>query len=114
MENLDFEVREHSPSAATTSQIASVQEVCDPLQVATGSPHSVLFEAWILLSPACDPMRGRKRRCGKSLQALVRGDKIKLYQWLFQHTKNEAGDVLVLKGTANIENIMGGIQSTAH
>ena len=30
MKNLDFGVREHSPSAATTSQIASAQGVCDP------------------------------------------------------------------------------------
>jgi hypothetical protein len=31
MKNLDFDVREHSPSASTTSQMASAQEVCDPL-----------------------------------------------------------------------------------
>ena len=52
MENLDFGVREHSPSAATTSQIASAQEVCDPFETATGSPHSVLF--WCL-----DPVASR-------------------------------------------------------
>ena len=52
MKNLDFEVRAHSPNAATTSKIASVQKVCDPFETATGSPHSVLFGAWILLLPA--------------------------------------------------------------
>ena len=57
MKNLNLGVRAHSPSAATTSQIASAQEVCDPLYVATGSPHSVLFGAWILLRPARNPMR---------------------------------------------------------
>ena len=30
MNFFDLGVREHSPSAATTSQIASAQEVCDP------------------------------------------------------------------------------------
>ena len=30
MKNLDFGVREHSPSAATTSQTASAQGVCGP------------------------------------------------------------------------------------
>ena len=44
-------------------------------------------------------------------QALVRDDKIKLYQWLFKHTKNEAKDLVVSKGTAKIEQIMGGIQT---
>jgi hypothetical protein len=63
MKNLDFGVREHSLSAATTSQIASVQEVCDPFQAATGSPHSVLFGAWILLRLARNPMRGRVQEC---------------------------------------------------
>ena len=63
METLDFGVREHSPSAATTSQIASAQEVCDPFETATGSPHSVLFGAWILLRPARNPMRGRVQEC---------------------------------------------------
>ena len=63
MKNLDLEVCEHSPSAATTSQIASVQKVCDPFQAATGSPHSVLFGAWILLRPACNSMRRRIQEC---------------------------------------------------
>ena len=63
MKNLDFGVREHPPSAATTSQIASVQKVCNPFQAATGSPHSVLFGAWILLRPACNSMRGRIQEC---------------------------------------------------
>ena len=47
MENLDLEVREHSPSAATTSKIASAQEVCDPVETSTRPPHSILFGAWI-------------------------------------------------------------------
>ena len=63
METLDFGVREHSLSAATTSEIASAQEVCDPFETATGSPHSVLFGAWILLRPARNPMRGRVQEC---------------------------------------------------
>ena len=63
MKNLDLGVREHSPSAATTSQIASAQEVCDPSQAATGSPHSVLFGAWIQVRPARNPMRGRVQEC---------------------------------------------------
>ena len=53
MKKLNLGVREHSPSAATTSQITSAQEVCDPLLAATGSPHSVLFGACILLRPFC-------------------------------------------------------------
>ena len=63
MKNLDFEVREHSPSAATTSKIASVQKVCDPFQAATGSPHSVLFGAWILLRLARNPICGSVQKC---------------------------------------------------
>ena len=64
MKNLDLRVREHSPpSAATTSQIASAQEVCVPSQAATGSPHSVLFGAWIQVRPARNPMRGRVQEC---------------------------------------------------
>ena len=63
MKKLDLGVREHSPSAATTSQIASVQEVCDPFQAATRPPHSVLFGAWILLRLARNPMRGRVQEC---------------------------------------------------
>ena len=63
MKNLDFEVREHSPSAATTSKIASVQKVSDPSQAATRTPHSVLFGAWILLRPARNSMRGRIQEC---------------------------------------------------
>ena len=52
MKNLDLGVCEHSPSAATTSQTASAQEMCDPFQAATGSSYSGLFGAWILLRPA--------------------------------------------------------------
>ena len=63
MKNLNLEVREHSPNAATTSQTAPVQEVCDPFQAATRPPHSVLFGAWILLRPACNSMRGRIQEC---------------------------------------------------
>ena len=76
MENLDLGVREHSPSAATTSHNASVQEVCDPFQAATGSPYSVLFflmSGWlkdsvlfgarILLRPARNSMRGWVQEC---------------------------------------------------
>ena len=63
MKNLDLEVREHSPSAATTSQIASAQEVCDPFETATGSPHSVLFGAWIQVRPARNSMRGWVQEC---------------------------------------------------
>ena len=58
MENLDLGVREHSPSAPNTSKIASAQEVCDPFETATGSPHSVLFGAWIQVRPARNSMRG--------------------------------------------------------
>jgi hypothetical protein len=63
MKKLDFGVREHSDSAATNSQIASAQEVCDPFQAASRPPHSVLFGDWILLRPACNPMRGRVQEC---------------------------------------------------
>ena len=52
MENLDLGVREHSPSATTTSKIASAQEVCDPYETSTRPPHSVLFGAWIQVRPA--------------------------------------------------------------
>ena len=47
MKNLDLGVREHSPSAATTSKMTSAQEVCDPFETSTRPPHSVLFGAWI-------------------------------------------------------------------
>ena len=63
MENLDLGVREHSPSATTTSKIASAQEVCDPFETSSRPPHSVLFGAWILLRPACNSMRGRIQEC---------------------------------------------------
>jgi hypothetical protein len=59
MNFFDLRVHEHSHSAPTTSQIASVQEVCDPFQAATRPPHSVLFGAWVLLRLARNPMRGR-------------------------------------------------------
>jgi hypothetical protein len=74
MKNLDFGVREHSHNAPTTSQIASAQEVRGPRQAATGSPHSVLFGAWIPLRPARNPMRGRVQECitGPRLEYRVR------------------------------------------
>ena len=49
MKFFDLGVREHSPSAATTSKMTSAQEVCDPFETSTRPPHSVLFGAWILL-----------------------------------------------------------------
>jgi hypothetical protein len=52
IKKLDLKVREHLHSSGNTSQIASAQEVRDPLEAATGSPPSVLFGAWILLRPA--------------------------------------------------------------
>ena len=63
MKNLDLGVREHSPSAATTSQLASAQEVCGPPEAATRPPHSVLFGAWILLRLARNPMWERVQEC---------------------------------------------------
>ena len=47
MKFFDLWVREHSPSAATTSKMTSAQEVCDPFETSTRPPHSVLFGAWI-------------------------------------------------------------------
>ena len=47
MKFFDLGVREHSPSAATTSKMTSAQEVCDPFETSTRPPHSVLFGAWI-------------------------------------------------------------------
>jgi hypothetical protein len=60
---VDFEVREVLHSGEITSQTASAQEVCDPFQAASGSLHSVLFGAWILLRPARNAMRRRVKEC---------------------------------------------------
>ena len=54
---------------------------------------------------------GNRYKNIENYQALVTDDKIKLYQWLFKHTKNEAKDVVVSKGIEKIEQIMGGIQT---
>ena len=54
---------------------------------------------------------GNRYKSIQNYQALVKDDKIKLYQWLFKHTKNEAKDVVVSKGIELIEQIMGGIQT---
>ena len=51
---------------------------------------------------------GNRYKNIENYQTLVRDDKIKLYQWLFKHTKNEAKDVVVSKGIDMIEQIMGG------
>ena len=63
MKFFDLGVREHSRNAATTSKMASAQEVCGPLQASSRPPHSVLFGAWILLRSACNPMPGRVQEC---------------------------------------------------
>jgi hypothetical protein len=63
MKFFDGGVREHSRNAATTSKMASAQEVCGPLQASSRPPHSVLFGAWILLRSACNPMLGRVQEC---------------------------------------------------
>ena len=58
---------------------------------------------------------GNRYKTIENYQALVRDAKIKFYQWLFKHTKDEAKDVVVSKGINNIHEIMGSIQTfTAH
>ena len=54
---------------------------------------------------------GNRYRTIENYQALVSDDKVKLYQWLFKHTKDEARDVVVSKGKDKIHEIMGGIQT---
>ena len=54
---------------------------------------------------------GNRYRTIENYQALVSDDKVKLYQWLFKHTKDEARDVVVSKGKDKIHEIMAGIQT---
>jgi hypothetical protein len=54
---------------------------------------------------------GNRYKTIENYQALARDAKIKLYQWLFKHTKDEARDVVVSKGMDNIHEIMGSIQT---
>jgi hypothetical protein len=54
---------------------------------------------------------GNRYKTIGNYQALVRDARIKFYQWLFKHTKDEARDVVVSKGMDNIHEIMGSIQT---